>query len=138
MTRAWMILGYGVAVALVAGAASTGYTGDHGGPEGTKSVCQPVCEQKKVTTKTYSDKEVEFCQTPLGGLFGSGCGPVRTKRVLVLHTHTKEVTVTKYVPVTECAQQACPTAVPVQAVPLLTTPSAGPVPGAMPHGQMPR
>jgi hypothetical protein len=137
-----MILGYGVAVALVAGAADTGYTGDHGGPACDRTVCQPVPDQKKVTTKTYSDKRVEFCETPLPGLFGPRCGPVRTKKVLVLHVHTREEPVTKYIPVVESAQPACPPGSAGQpapaAVPLYAPPPGGPAPGVMSPGQPPK
>jgi hypothetical protein len=105
-----MVLGYGIAVVFLMGATGLGRTGDHGGPEPGKTVCMPVVEQKKVTTKTFSSKTVEFCQTPIRGLFGGEpqCGPVRTKRVLVLSTKTHEESTTKYIPVVPCAQPACP------------------------------
>jgi hypothetical protein len=126
-----MILAYVGSVVLVVGAAGMGRTGDHRGPDCGNTVCVPVADQKKVTTKTYSSKTEEFCQTPLRRLFGHQpeCGPVRTKRVLVLHQHTTEVPTTKYIPAVPppCAEPACPPAVAVQ-----------PVPGAVPTFYVPQ
>ncbi|QJX00912.1 hypothetical protein [Frigoriglobus tundricola] len=141
MTRVRMVFGYGVAVVFVVWAAGTGRTGDHGGPETGKTVCLPVPDQKKVTTKTFSSKTEEFCLSPIRGLFGSQpqCGPVRTKRVLVVHTQTREEPTTKYVPVVECAQPVCPPAVAEQPAPGAVppfVPPAGTVP--VPAGPFPR
>jgi hypothetical protein len=138
-----MVIGYCAAVACVVGVAGTGRTGDHGGPECARTVCLPVPDQKKVTTKSYSDRLQEFCQVPLPSLFGPPrCGPVRTKKLLVLHTHTREEPATKYIPVVEGARPACPPAVTGQPVPgagpPVMTPPVGPAPGPMPPGQFPK
>lgn len=141
MTRARMMLGYSVAVVVVVWAAGMGHTGDHREPECGKTVCAPVAYQKKVTTKSYSTKVEEFCLTPFRGLFGqTQCGPVHTKRVLVLHKHTNEVPSTKYIPVIQCPQPACPPANTEQPAPGAGQnfmPPLGTTPGQMPLGPPP-
>jgi hypothetical protein len=137
-----MILGYAVAVMCLVGATRTGHTGDHGAPEPGKTVCQAVPTTREVVTKTYSSKVQEFCLTPIGW-FGNQpqCGPVRTKRVLILHRNTRDEPATKYIPVVPCTEPACAPAGAEQPVPGAVppfVPPPGAAPGPMPSGQFPQ
>jgi hypothetical protein len=138
MRPARLILGYVGAMVFVVGAAEMGRTGDHG-PGCGNTVCVPTADQKKVVTKTYSCKVEEFCETPLRRLFGTAdCGPVLTKRKLVIHKHTNMEPITKYIPAVSshsipCAEPACPPGIPGQPVPGAVPnfiPPYGPGPGA--------
>ena len=94
--------------------------------DGECKVCQPTTEMKKVSKRVYSSVREDFClprPSFLGGLIGSDCeaykeakcGPVRTKKYLVVKIRTHEECGTKCVP-----RPACET-------PIVTAPPA-PVP----------
>ncbi len=98
-------------------------------------VCQPVSEVKKVPVRVYTSVCDDFCllrPSFLGGLFcnqdcagckDARCGPVHTKKFLVVKIRTHEECVTKCVPKPVCE--------PVPVVTLI--PAAPPVAPALPH-----
>jgi hypothetical protein len=84
------------------------------GDGGDCKVCQPVTETKKVATRVYTNSREDFCLPRcsfLGGLFcrskcddckETKCGPVRTKKYLVVKIRTHEECATKCVPKPVC------------------------------------
>jgi hypothetical protein len=109
---------------IVAGFATAASAGDKllpvRGESGDCKVCQPVTETKKVATRVYTKSCEDFCLPRcsfLGGLFCRSncdeckelkCGPVRTKKYLVVKIRTHEECVTKCVP-----KPSCETPVPI-------------------------
>lgn len=99
---------------------------DAGQCQGECKVCQPVTEKKKVSKRVYSSVCEDFCLprcTFLGGLMGSceeckeaRCGPVHTKKYLVVKIRTHEECVTKCVPKPAC-EPAATSVQPVAPVP---------------------